>query len=106
MSYRRHTAREDVLADPGERDTTAHVTFTALAARGEECRLREDRIETLAQTLIAAGEEEFARTLAAPDAEEELRRRLQLKTLVFGMGETFRVLWQRKDGEEFGGKSP
>jgi len=106
MSYRRHTAREDVLADPGTRDITAHVNFTALAACGEECGLREDRLETLAQTLLAAGEEELARTLAAPNAEEELRRRLQLKTLVFGMGETFRVLWQRKDGEEFGKKSP
>ena len=29
-------------------------------------------------------------------AAEELRRRMQLKTLLFGMGETFRVLLQRK----------
>jgi SAM-dependent MidA family methyltransferase len=106
MSYRRHTAREDVLADPGERDITAHVNFSALAARGEECGLRADSLETLAQFLIGAGETEFARTLAAPDAAQELRRRLQLKTILFGMGETFRVLWQRKDGGEFGGKSP
>ena len=106
MSYRSHTAAEDVLADPGERDITAHVNFSALAARGEECGMRTDRFETLAQTLVAAGEEEFARSLAAPDAAEELRRRLQLKTILFGMGETFRILWQRKEGREIGGKSP
>ena len=106
MSYHRHTASEDVLADPGDRDITAHVNFSALAACGNQGGMRTDRLETLAQSLIAAGEEEFARTLAAPDAAEELRRRLQLKTILFGMGETFRILWQRKDGKEFGGKSP
>jgi SAM-dependent MidA family methyltransferase len=106
MGYRRHTAIEDVLLDPGDRDITAHVNFTALAAHGEECGLRTDRLESLAQSLMAAGEEEIARTLAAPGAAKELRRRLQLKTILFGMGETFRILWQRKDGEEIGGKSP
>jgi SAM-dependent MidA family methyltransferase len=106
MSYRRHTAREDVLADPGDRDITAHVNFTALAARGEECGMQTGRLETLAQALIATGEDEFARTLAAPDAAEELRRRLQLKTILFGMGETFRILWQRKDARKIGGRSP
>jgi SAM-dependent MidA family methyltransferase len=106
MSYRRHTAREDVLADPGEQDITAHVNFSALAERGEECGLRTDGFETLAQALIAAGEDEFARSLAALDAAEQLRRRLQLKTLLFGMGETFRILRQRKEGRGIGGESP
>jgi SAM-dependent MidA family methyltransferase len=106
MSYRRHTAREDVLTDPGEQDITAHVNFSALAERGEECGLRTDGFETLAQALMAAGEDEFARSLAAPDVAEQLRRRLQLKTLVFGMGETFRILRQRKEGRGIGGKSP
>jgi len=111
MSYRRHTASEDVLADPGERDITAHVNFSALAARGEECGMRADRLETLAQTLIAAGEQEFTRSLEAPDAAEESRRRLQLKTLLFGIWETFRilsqsVLLQSRKGKKIGGKSP
>ena len=34
MSYHRHTALEDVLAAPGERDITAHVCFTALEEHG------------------------------------------------------------------------
>jgi SAM-dependent MidA family methyltransferase len=97
MGYRRHTAREDVLEDPGERDITAHVNFTALQEHGAACGLAVERFETLAQLLLAAGEEDqFAAALAVGSGErEELRRRLQLKTLLFGMGETFRVLLQR-----------
>jgi SAM-dependent MidA family methyltransferase len=94
MSYRRHTAREDVLAEPGERDITAHVNFTALQEAGAACGLATERFETLAQTLLAAGEaDQFAIALSG---EDELRGRMQLKTVLFGMGETFRVLVQRK----------
>jgi len=99
MSYRRHLARPDVLEDPGARDLTAHVTFTALeecaAARG----LALKGFETLARTLLAAGEpDQFAAALGAGRAEgaEALRRRMQLKTLLFGMGETYRVQLLRK----------
>jgi hypothetical protein len=51
----------------------------------------------LAQTLLRAGEsDQFAAALAAATPEEERARRLQLKSLLFGMGETFRTLLQRK----------
>jgi SAM-dependent MidA family methyltransferase len=95
MSYHRHTAREDVLTDPGERDITAHVNFTALEERGSELGFQRESFQTLAQMLLAAGEaDQFA---AALGGAEEMRRRMQLKTLLFGMGETFRVLLQRKN---------
>jgi SAM-dependent MidA family methyltransferase len=91
MGYRRHTAREDVLAEPGERDITAHVNFSALEETGTSAGLARDRFETLTQTLLTAGEpDQFAAAVAAD--------RMQLKTLLFGMGETFRVLLQRKEG--------
>jgi SAM-dependent MidA family methyltransferase len=94
MGYHRHTAREDVFTDPGERDITAHVNFTMLEEAGAALGLATERFETLAQTLLAAGAaDQFAAALAG---EDELRRRMQLKTLLFGMGETFRVLTQRK----------
>jgi SAM-dependent MidA family methyltransferase len=114
MGYRRHTAREDVLSEAGLRDITAHVNFTALQDpdndAGNACGLATVCFETLARTLLAAGEaDQFASALSG-DATEALRRRMQLKTLLFGMGETFRVLLQRKrEGEtEKGarGKSP
>jgi SAM-dependent MidA family methyltransferase len=98
MSYRRHTARENVLDDPGARDITAHVNFTALQEAGAALGLATERFETLAQTLLAAGEsDQFAAAIDTADPAEALRRRMQLKTLLFGMGETFRVLIQRKD---------
>ncbi|MBM3773847.1 MAG: hypothetical protein FJW37_01635 [Acidobacteria bacterium] len=93
MSYRRHMASEEVLQDPGERDLTAHVCFTALERRGQALGLRQDRFETLAAALLAAGEpDEFAGALAAESEAEKTRLRLQLKTLLYGMGETFRTL--------------
>jgi SAM-dependent MidA family methyltransferase len=97
MSYRRHTAVEAVLDDPGERDITAHVPFTALEEHGAACGLERLRFENLARTLLDAGErDQFRSALAASTPAGETSRRLQLKTLVFGMGETFRVLLQRK----------
>ena len=83
-----------MLADPGERDITAHVCFTALEEHGKKLGLETVRFEKLSQTLLDAGEaDQFATALSGAD---EARRRLQLKTLLFGMGETFRVLLQRK----------
>jgi SAM-dependent MidA family methyltransferase len=96
MGYRRHTAREEVLEEPGARDITAHVNFTALEAGGAEAGLSIEKLETLAQFLLAAGErDQFAAVLGGA-GRDELRRRMQLKTLLFGMGETFRVMTQRK----------
>ena len=98
MSYRHHQADEDVLADPGERDITAHVSFTALEEHGARLGLEKVCFENLSQTLLAAGEaDQFATALRADSHEEELRRRLQLKNLLFGMGETFRTLVQRRE---------
>ena len=90
MSYRRHTALDDVLAEPGRRDITAHVCFTALEDTARRQGFSTVRFETLMSALLRAGEaDHFAGILDAPDAEA---RRLQLKTVLFGMGETFRSL--------------
>jgi len=103
MSYRRHQAEENVLEDAGERDITAHVCFTALEDCGVRLGLKTVRFETLAQTLLAAGEaDQFAAALAAAGEKEEIERRLQLKSLLFGMGETFRTLIQRARGRSEG----
>lgn len=97
MGYRRHLALDDVLTGPGERDITSHVNFTALQEEGDACGLTTQRFETLAQTLLTAGEaDQFAAAMGAGGGGQELRRRMQLKTLLFGMGETFRVLLQRR----------
>lgn len=98
MSYARHQAFEDVFSDPGGRDITAHVNFTALEQRGKQLGLTPLSLQTQAQFLLNAGQaDEFQEALAARDDADAQRLRLQLKTLLFGMGETFRVLVQRKE---------
>ena len=143
MAYQKHQATEDVLTDPGNRDLTAHVNFTALAKRGEELGLTASPLVTQMRFLMELGEKDnFASVLgesrAASEAlgergneptsdtdagnepesrnepqatsqarprsealpgnepEDSPNHRMQLKTLLFGMGETFQVLVQRK----------
>jgi SAM-dependent MidA family methyltransferase len=101
MSYRRHQAFEDVLRDPGEQDITAHVCFSALEGYGKRVGLETVAFESLGRILMEAGEaDQFACALGADSPAEAQRRRLQLKQLLFGMGETFRTLIQRKAGEK------
>jgi len=89
MSYRKHVASEEVLEDPGQRDITSHVPFSVLQEAGEEAGLQTVSNETMTQWLMHLGESRFEQAIAGGHA-------LQLKTLLYGMGETFRVLVQRK----------
>ena len=97
LSYRRHQVLDDVLKDPGQQDISAHVCFTALEQYGKQIGLETQAFQALARTLIDAGEpDQFASVLAADSPEAARRRSLQLKQLLFGMGETFRTLLQKK----------
>lgn len=97
MAYKRHRASDAVLEEPGRRDITAHVAFSAIECEARRCGFEVVRFENLASALLRAGEpDQFAAALAAPNEAEALRLRMQLKTLLFGMGETFRVLLLRK----------
>jgi SAM-dependent MidA family methyltransferase len=97
MSYRRHQALDDVLAEPGNRDITAHVAFTELDEHGTRLGWHTVSFESLRAALLRAGEsDQFAEALAGASGTECDKHRLQLKSLLFGMGEIFRVLVQRK----------
>ena len=89
MTYRHHTASPDVFADPGERDITAHVDFNRLAAAGRAAGLEESCFESQGSYLMRLLDPEFLD--AAP-----LEERLRLKNLLFGIGETMRVLEMRR----------
>jgi SAM-dependent MidA family methyltransferase len=90
-------AHEDVLANPGEQDITAHVNFSVLQEHGQACGLATIELETLARALLKSGEAAFTRAIQSPDPAEAVRLRLQLKTLLVGMGESFRVWIARKE---------
>jgi SAM-dependent MidA family methyltransferase len=97
MSYERHQPADDVLANPGERDITAHVNFTALIEHGGELGLKSPPLRTQAEFLLSIGERDhFAAALAAESESRQLELRMQLKTLLFGLGESFRVLVQSR----------
>jgi SAM-dependent MidA family methyltransferase len=98
MSYRRHRASEDVLRAPGEQDLTAHVPFDYLSECAARLGWTRARLESLAVWMMRVGErDQFAGALVAADEAEALKLRLQLKTLLFGLGETFHVAqWSKK----------
>lgn len=97
MSYREHRADPDVLLEPGCRDITAHVNFSALAERGRADGFDVSPLRSQQAFLIGVGEPDgFAYALDAGTERERFDRRMQLKTLLYGMGETFRVLVMRK----------
>lgn len=88
-SYRNHRTHADVLQTPGFQDITAHVNFTWIrecAARsGLSCR---NDSSLAAWSLRVWGEKELEQRWRRADH----RWRMQWKQLVFGMGETFRVI--------------
>jgi SAM-dependent MidA family methyltransferase len=89
MSYRRHRAVDDVLRAPGEQDITAHVAWTRLEEEAARRGWKKTRMETMASLLMRAGEKDAFEGALAGDREKMTQ---QLKTLVFGMGESFQAM--------------
>ena len=97
MGYSRHRADPDVLLEPGRRDITAHVNFSALEDAAREAGLEVTPLTSQQSYLLGLGEpDSFARALEAESERAATLLRMQLKTLIFGLGETFRVLVLRK----------
>lgn len=93
LGYRRHSTTSDLLANPGARDLTAHVNFAYLRDRALEAGLEVVCESSLAKWALGIWDE---RELAARWDKADERWRLQWKQLIFGMGDTFRVLHLRK----------
>jgi len=102
MSYRKHTASEEVLGDPGQRDLTAHVNFDLLAEAGREAGLVESRFCSQARFLMDLGQaDQFSEVFADCRSEaDHVKARLLLKTLLFDLGETIQVLEQQVTSDQ------
>ena len=97
MGYARHRADPDVLREPGRRDITAHVNFSALQDAARDAGLVVEPVRSQQAYLLGLGERDgFASALAADSERQSAQFRMQLKTLLCGLGETFRVLVLRK----------
>lgn len=84
MSYRKHAASEEVLREPGQRDITAHVDWDALLESASEAGWVLRSFERLRSSILGLG----------PDVLEGLNLlgEMKLKTLLFGLGESFDVV--------------
>jgi SAM-dependent MidA family methyltransferase len=92
-AYFRHHVTDDLLANPGGQDLTAHVNFTAIQKAGEAAGLKTDSFCTQPQFLTrilqkAVTEKSFARL----DAKQV--RQFQTLTHPEHLGRAFRVLVQ------------
>jgi SAM-dependent MidA family methyltransferase len=94
-AYFRHRVSDDLLANPGEQDLTAHVNFSAVQKVGEKVGLKTDLFCTQPQFLtrileMAVKEKSFANL----DAKQA--RQFQTLTHPEHLGRAFRVLVQSR----------
>jgi SAM-dependent MidA family methyltransferase len=83
MCYYKHTANENPYRHIGEQDITSHVNFSALNHWGQKNELELCGFTDLAHFLLGLGIEEYL-------------KKLHVKTLFMEMGETFKVMIQKK----------
>lgn len=90
-SYERHRVLEAGTGDSGKRDITASVDFESLITAGAREGMALESFQTMGSFLIDNGIGDFLEGAGA-------KERAQIKTLIHpeGMGESFKVLVQRK----------
>lgn len=96
VAYHRHSTRQDLLAQVGEQDLTAHVNFSALEDHAAELGLAVLGLTTQDRFLIANGilDEFESGDLAEARDPRNVKRRLQAMRLIHpeSMGRRFKVL--------------
>jgi len=98
--YREHRRGENVLADPGEQDITAHVDFTALARIGEKAGWRTLALVDQQRFLTGIAHDEMAGSaIYSPALTEQLPAWRTLTDPGF-LGAKFQVLIQAKDAPD------
>ncbi len=91
--YRGHRRDAGPLRDPGEKDITAHVDFTALAGAAAEAGFRVEGFADQHHFLVGAAGEVLARLEGPPDAAaQKLLRGLQTLLHPESMGTQFHYL--------------
>jgi len=104
-AYFRHHAGDDILANVGEQDLTAHVNFSAIQAAGESMGLRTEMFSTqshfLTRILARALKDNFPGKLVASKRSEDgwtsaQARQFQTLTHPEHLGRAFRVLVQSR----------
>ncbi len=95
-AYSRHRVTDDLLADPGGQDLTAHVNFAALQTAGEAAGLRTEQFCTQPQFLTRILQAAIAQQCFAPMDAKQVRQ-FQTLTHPEHLGRAFRVLVQGRE---------
>jgi SAM-dependent MidA family methyltransferase len=95
-AYYQHHVAEDVLANPGEQDLTAHVNFSAIQKIGEAAGLRTEAFCTQSQFLTRIVEKIFQRPGSFGEWGAKQTRQFQTLTHPDHLGRAFRVLVQSR----------
>ncbi len=96
MCYYKHTANDAPFKHIGEQDITSHVNFSALDHWGRKNELELCGFTDQVHFLLGLGIEEHLKRLQESGTKDYLKKMLQVKTLLMDMGETFKILVQRK----------
>jgi SAM-dependent MidA family methyltransferase len=95
-AYHHHLVTDDVLANPGEQDLTAHVNFSAIQKIGEEAGLRTESFNSQPQFLTRIVEKMFKQSGAPSQWSAQQARQFQTLTHPEHLGRAFRVLVQSR----------
>ena len=95
-AYFRHHAADDLLANPGEQDLTAHVNFSIIQSVGEACGLKTEIFSTQAQFLTKIVETVFKHPETFGEWGAKQNRQFQTLTHPEHLGRAFRVLVQSR----------
>ncbi|MCW5554180.1 MAG: SAM-dependent methyltransferase [Verrucomicrobiae bacterium] len=95
-AYHHHRYADDVLAQPGEQDLTAHVNFTALQAAGETAGLLTEAAQTQSQFLTGITQRAWAAGSGFGAWSSDRTRQFQTLTHPEHLGRAFRVLVQAR----------
>lgn len=96
MCYHDHNANEDPYMHIGEQDITSHVNFSALSHRGKMNGLETCGFTDLAHFLMGLGIDEYLKKEREKNPVNYWKKMLPVKTLLMEMGETFKILIQKK----------
>jgi SAM-dependent MidA family methyltransferase len=96
MCYYKHSVTETPFEHIGEQDMTTHVNFSALEYWGRKNGLDRCGFTDQAHFLIGLGIDEYLKNLLEKDPANYYRKMLPIKTLLMDMGETFKILIQKK----------
>ena len=94
-AYHRHQVTDDLLAQPGEQDLTAHVNFSAIQTAGELAGLKTEDYCTQPQFLTRILQKAVTeKSFASLDSKQV--RQFQTLTHPEHLGRAFRVLVQSR----------